>query len=44
VPFAALSPEARDDVRDYVATLAASSGFFAQALASERPARTAAAR
>ncbi len=44
VPFAELSPEARDDVRDYVATLAASSDFFAQALASERPARTAAAR
>jgi alkylated DNA repair dioxygenase AlkB len=44
VPFAELSPEARDDVRDYVATLAARSPFFAQALASERPARTAAAR
>jgi alkylated DNA repair dioxygenase AlkB len=43
-PFAELSPEARDDVRDYVATLAASSPFFAQALASERSARTAAAR
>ena len=44
VPFAALPPEARDDVRDYVATLAAGSPFFAQALASERAARTAAAR
>jgi alkylated DNA repair dioxygenase AlkB len=44
VPFAELSPAARDDVRDYVATLAAGSPFFAQALASERPARTAAAR
>jgi alkylated DNA repair protein (DNA oxidative demethylase) len=44
VPFAELPPQARDDVRDYVATLAASSPFFAQALASERPARTAAAR
>jgi DNA oxidative demethylase len=44
VPFAALSPQARDDVRDYVATLAAGSPFFAQALATERPARTAAAR
>ncbi len=44
VPFAALSPGARDDVRGYVATLAAGSPFFAQALASERPARTAAAR
>jgi hypothetical protein len=44
VPFAELSPEARDDVRGYVATLAAGSPFFARALASERPARTAAAR
>jgi len=50
VPFAALPPAARDDVRDYVATLAAGAPFFAQALASEgrpaseRAARTAAAR
>jgi DNA oxidative demethylase len=47
VPFAELPPEARDDVRGYVATLAERSLFFAQALASERgarPARTAAAR
>jgi alkylated DNA repair dioxygenase AlkB len=44
VPFAELPPAARDDIRDYVATLAASSPFFAQALASERGARTAAAR
>jgi hypothetical protein len=43
-PFAELPPEARDDVRGYVATLAQGSPFFAQALASERPARTAAAR
>jgi alkylated DNA repair protein (DNA oxidative demethylase) len=34
VPFAELSPRARDDVRDYVATLAATSPFFAAALAS----------
>lgn len=32
-PFAALPPAARDDVRDYVATLAASSPHFAAALA-----------
>jgi alkylated DNA repair dioxygenase AlkB len=42
VPFAALPPAARDDVRDYIRTLAASSPFFAAALASEG--RTAAAR
>jgi DNA oxidative demethylase len=36
VPFAKLAPGARDDVRDYVATLAASSGFFAKALAAEQ--------
>lgn len=44
VPFAALPPEARDDVRGYVAALAAGSPFFAQALASDRRARTAPAR
>jgi alkylated DNA repair dioxygenase AlkB len=44
VPFAELPPTARDDVRDYVATLAASSPFFARELASERAGRTAAAR
>ncbi|MGE0549377.1 MAG: alpha-ketoglutarate-dependent dioxygenase AlkB [Kofleriaceae bacterium] len=43
VEFAALPAHARDDVRDYVATLAASSTFFARALASERS-RTTAAR
>jgi len=51
-PFAELPPAARDDVRDYVAALAAGSPFFAQALASEqareqkreRAGRTAAAR
>jgi hypothetical protein len=37
VPFAGLSPRARDDVRDYVTTLAHGSAFFASALASERP-------
>jgi alkylated DNA repair dioxygenase AlkB len=36
VPFADLSAAARDDVRDYVATLARGSAFFAQALAGER--------
>ncbi len=36
IPFAKLSPGARDDIRDYVATLAASSPFFAAALASEQ--------
>jgi len=44
VPFADLSPAARDDIRDYVATLAARSAFFAAALAAEPPERTAAAR
>ncbi|MGE3545892.1 MAG: alpha-ketoglutarate-dependent dioxygenase AlkB, partial [Kofleriaceae bacterium] len=43
VEFAALPAEARDDVRDYVATLAAATPFFARALASERS-RTAVAR
>ena len=38
VPFASLSPRAREDVRDYVATLAASSPWFAAALASARAA------
>ncbi len=32
VPFARLAPAAREDVRDYVATLAQSSRFFADAL------------
>jgi hypothetical protein len=36
VPFAELAPGARDDVRDYMTTLAASSPHFAQALAAER--------
>ena len=42
-PFAGLPPGARDDIRDYVTTLAGSSAFFAAALASERPVRAAAA-
>jgi len=42
VPFALLPKPARDDVRDYVATLAKHSLFFADALASEG--RTAGAR
>lgn len=41
VPFARLPAAARDDVRDYVATLAASSPFFANALAGESRSRTA---
>lgn len=44
VPFAKLSPAARDDVRDYVTTLAATVPHFAAALASESPARTTASR
>jgi DNA oxidative demethylase len=47
-PFAALSAQARDDVREYVTTLAAHSELFARALAAEaqapasaRPSRTA---
>jgi alkylated DNA repair dioxygenase AlkB len=36
VPFAKLPERARDDVRDYVTTLAQSSPFFADALAAER--------
>ena len=39
IPFAQLAPAARDDVRDYVTTLAASSPFFARALADEQRAR-----
>ncbi len=35
VPFSALAPGARDDVRDYVTTLAEHSPFFARALADE---------
>ncbi len=42
VPFARLPRVVRDDVREYVTTLAQSSSFWANALASE--ARTAAAR
>lgn len=41
VPFGKLPPIARDDIREYVTTLAQSSTFWANALASE--ARTAAA-
>jgi alkylated DNA repair dioxygenase AlkB len=41
VPFADLPAAARDDVRDYVATLAGRSAFFAAALAAERPDRRA---
>jgi alkylated DNA repair protein (DNA oxidative demethylase) len=36
VPFAELSPAARDDVREYMAMLATRSAFFAAALAAER--------
>jgi alkylated DNA repair dioxygenase AlkB len=36
VAFAALPPRARDDVRDYVTTLARTSAFFAAALAGAR--------
>jgi alkylated DNA repair dioxygenase AlkB len=36
VPFASLSSDARDDVRDYVARLADTSSHFRTALASER--------
>jgi len=39
IPFAKLPPAARDDVRDYVTTLAASAPFFARALADEQRAR-----
>jgi alkylated DNA repair dioxygenase AlkB len=35
VPFARLAPQARDDVRGYVAELARGSAFFARALAAE---------
>ena len=35
-PYAQLDPRARDDVREYVATLARSSPWFADALARER--------
>jgi len=38
VPFAKLPAAARDDVRDYVATLAQRAPFWAEALATERPA------
>ena len=43
VPFAHLPARAREDVRDYVATLARGSAFFAAALAGERSGRAAAA-
>ncbi len=36
VPFAKLPPSAREDVREYVTALAATSPFFAAALATER--------
>ena len=39
VPFASLPARARDDIRDYVATLAHGSAFFATALAGERSGR-----
>lgn len=41
IPFAELSRQARDDVRDYVQALAAHSPFFAAELAAERAARPA---
>jgi len=44
VPFARLADRERADVRDYVATLAQTSPFFAAALASEKSGRTAATR
>ncbi|HEU0035310.1 MAG TPA: alpha-ketoglutarate-dependent dioxygenase AlkB [Kofleriaceae bacterium] len=44
VRFAQLPAAARDDVRDYVATLAKSSAFFAAELSAEPRSRTAAAR
>jgi alkylated DNA repair dioxygenase AlkB len=37
VPFARLAPGPREDVREYVATLAATSAFFAAALAAAPP-------
>ncbi len=44
IPFARLPARERDDIRDYVATLAQSSVFFKAALESERQGRTAAPR
>ena len=44
IPFAQLPPRERDDVRDYVATLAKGSAFFKAALANEPAGRTAASR
>lgn len=44
IPFAQLPPAVRDDIRDYVATLATSSAFFKDALGRERAGRTAAPR
>ena len=43
MPFARMPPDARDDVRDYVATLAQRSAFFAAALVAEQPTRITAA-
>ncbi|QQR46606.1 alpha-ketoglutarate-dependent dioxygenase AlkB [Myxococcus xanthus] len=37
IPFASLSPEAREDVRPYMAQLAQGSAFFSEALAREAP-------
>jgi len=44
IRFSRLPLAVRDDIRDYVATLAKHSRFFAAELASEQPARTTAAR
>ncbi len=44
IPFKQLPPRERDDVREYIATLAKSSAFFKAALASEPAGRTAASR
>jgi len=44
IPFAQLPARERDDVRDYVATLAQTSPFFKAALTSEPAGRTAAPR
>jgi len=44
IPFAQLPARERDDVRDYVATLAQSSPFFKAALAAEPAGRTTAPR
>ena len=44
VPYPRLPLVVRDDIRDYVTTLARSSAFFATALATESRGRTTAAR